>query len=288
VSTSTVDRPAVQVERITVKRATALIIAASERQGLPFPYGIRQNGHPSDMLCIDFESIAALNAWTGFFGIQTPKPRFNEKLQHFFVAEYNVAWQGWSVVLGAHDEPLATEPELDAETAALIDEVTAEPGRNAPTGDVANRATAAALTAEVTAEPAKVKPALRDIIRFLVGTFGFRWEQQTSTRKAQIAKAIRDSGQALGQWQAIAEPLMGIGVRGDVLTVDPELDPEAREYWPTSLDEATVAMPCATVPVGVELIEIEGRRVHAPDDAYLIDRYGMEGDADAAGQDVTS
>jgi len=155
-------------ERITLAKATALILLAHSRGGLPFPSQIGWGSRPAETLFIEFVSGADLHAWAGFFGARVEAPiQASDRAEIIWRAypeDYERGWHGLSYILGAVD---STAPVIDAETVALIEEAvelldaaaetTPAPGvavpdvfapAAMPTGDAENRATAAELRGE--------------------------------------------------------------------------------------------------------------------------------------------
>jgi hypothetical protein len=112
--------------RISVAKATALILRAHLHDGLPYPYGINQNGGDSDLLCLQFHTHAEVRAWHTFFGVTPAEPTVSNDGQRSVLIDYGRKWNGWTVGLYAF-EPLSPLPEPDAETEALIAEALAVP-----------------------------------------------------------------------------------------------------------------------------------------------------------------
>lgn len=129
--TTTLPAPATKVERIDVQRAMLLILAESKTR--PYPIGINQNGPGSDILVVHWATLAGLYQWTDFFGFtaESVRRRLSDDGSKIRATGYAWGWHGWSIQAEA-DEPVTT---TDAETAALIDEVTAEPEEPASVAD---------------------------------------------------------------------------------------------------------------------------------------------------------
>ncbi len=114
-----------QTERISVRKAVALILAASVNDGLPFPQGIRQNGVDSSILCFDFNSLTDLDAWVDFFGAESPQPRKHPDLPVVFAIVCG-DWSGWSVQLRGEDRYVEPKVEpVDAEVGQILANVLA-------------------------------------------------------------------------------------------------------------------------------------------------------------------
>jgi hypothetical protein len=133
--------PVVEPARISVAKATALILGAHLHDGLPYPYGIGQNGGDSDLLCLQFQTHAEVRAWHKFFGVNPSEPSISKDGQRSILIDYGRDWNGWTVGLygfepladtcGTPEESTATGPtreEDDAVWEAGITEWQAEQG----------------------------------------------------------------------------------------------------------------------------------------------------------------
>lgn len=118
--TVTLPAPTTTVERVTIQRAMALILAGSKTRACPI--GINQNGPGSDILVVHWAGFVGLYQWTDFFGIeaQSVRRRVDGRM---ISASGSADWNGWHIQLSAI-EPVAT---TDADTAALIDALATAP-----------------------------------------------------------------------------------------------------------------------------------------------------------------
>jgi len=122
VSTTSVVADQQSAKPYTRAQVCALLLAMHHRNGLSMPLGWTQNGQASDLLTVDFETIADLREWSAALGGMPNEFDSADSSKHCATTTLR-DWHGWTVQFWASD-PLRTGGEpADDDTDQLLADV---------------------------------------------------------------------------------------------------------------------------------------------------------------------